>query len=78
MLDSLLRRIHTERRGAPGLIVTLREFEVWCRKAGYPGSTKALEALRAEGTVTSYSIQTGRLKLVLNLQSGRTTPPDRK
>ena len=78
MLDSLLKRIHTERRGAPGLIVTLREFEVWCRKAGFAGSTKALDALRAEGTVTSYRIQTGRITLHLNLQSGRTTPPDRR
>ena len=69
MLDSLLKRIHRERRKAPGLIVTLREFEVWCRKAGFAGSTEALAALCKEGTVTSYRIQGSRIKMFFRLPS---------
>jgi hypothetical protein len=69
VLDSLLKRIHRERRKAPGLIVTLREFEVWCRKAGFDGSTAALRALCTEGAVTSYRIQSGRITLFFRLPS---------
>jgi len=69
VLETLLQRIHRERKHHPGLIVTLREFEVWCRKAGFDGSTAALDALCAEGTVTSYRIQSGRLKLIFKLPS---------
>lgn len=63
VLDSLLHRLNKERKSSHGLIVTLREFEVWCRKAGFPGSREALEALTAEGSVTSYRIESARLKL---------------
>ena len=57
-------------RGLSDMLAPLafpKEFEVWCRQAGFDGSTKALDALCKEGTVTSYRIQSGRIRLFLKL-----------
>ena len=65
MLQTLLEWIERRRKTDPDLIVTLKSFEESCRQAGFKDSGEALEALRAEGSVRSYRIQSGRIKLFL-------------
>jgi hypothetical protein len=63
MLETLVDRIQRKRGAEPDLIVSLKIFEGWCRKAGFSDSGAALGALCAEGHVRSWRIQSGRIKL---------------
>lgn len=63
MLRPLVDRLNRERNGAPDLIVLLRTFEDWCVDAGFRDHGEALDALRDEGLVTTWRIQSGRIKL---------------
>ena len=70
VLRALLQRILEERGSDPDVVLNLRTFEEWCRKAGFPGAEAGLDALRDEGAVSSYRIQSGRIKLFFAPREG--------
>jgi hypothetical protein len=63
LLQSLHARLAALRGKEPDLILLLDEFQVLCVQAGFKTTDEALEALRAEGGLRSYRIQSGRIKL---------------
>ena len=68
LVQALLNRLRRERRSAPDLVVLLRTFDEWSRVVGFPGGDAGLEALRENGAVASYRIQSAKIKLLFKVR----------